>query len=333
MVCGVMHDSKVALVLARPPAHHRSRANPRILERPRLLAIEGVDRRFCLHVAEPRHEHLAADNAAVGDDVLPRGDDRLPRGRFLPWNHLDDARVGSLVIRHQKEAVAGLQHPHVRLHVVDERREIDARHAQVVDQDIFAGGGNAVRDVDDQPVVVFADVHADQIEFAELLAAIFAAEDLGVIRDRGAEFVEPHIGSLMGEARVVETGVVRIQADAGVARRWQDVGIFLAGAHVQDVDGFLVGAAHAHAVDEQIPFVGDIDDADVGVLVGAQPGRVNEPLILGCPACAHIDRRLVFFGESLREEVFPAMQRRHGVAIDPLQGRQLAHNLRTVGDL
>jgi len=38
-----------------------------------------------------------------------------------------------------------------------------------------------------------------EVELAELAAAVFAAEELRVVVDGGAEFVEPDVGALVGE--------------------------------------------------------------------------------------------------------------------------------------
>ena len=153
---------------------------------------------------------------------------------------------------------------------VDERDEIAVRLAEILDEEVFAGGGHAVGDADDEEVVVVGDADADQIELAELLAAIFAAEELRVVSDGRAEFVEPDVGALVGEFRVIEAAVVGAEADARVAGGGQDVGQIGAGAHVEDVHRALVGAAFANLVDEQVAVLGDADHVGGGVLVGAE---------------------------------------------------------------
>ena len=142
----------------------------------------------------------------------------------------DDARVGGLVVGHEKEAVAGVDDADVGFDVVDQRDEIAVGLAEVLDEEVFAGGGDAVRDADDEEVMIVGDVDADQIELAELLAAIFAAEEFGVVGNGCAEFVEPDVGALVGEFCVVEAAVVGAEADAGVARGGQDVRQIGAGA-------------------------------------------------------------------------------------------------------
>ncbi len=282
---------------------------------------------------EARDEELAADDAVAGDGFFAFGDDGLPVGSLAAGCGFDDPRVGGLIVRHQKEAVLGVDDPDMGFDVVDERDKVTVRLAQVLHEEVFAGGGDAVGDVDDEEVVVVGDADTDQIELAELLATIFAAKELRVVGDGRAEFVEPDVGALVSEFRVVEAAVVGAEADARVARGGQDVRQIGAGAHIKDVHGAFVGAAFANFVDKQVAVVGDVDHIGGGVLVGAEFGGVDQALIVTVPADAHVDRSLVLVGEALLEEILSGAHRWRGVLVDAHEGGQLAGDLRQGRDL
>ena len=97
--------------------------------------------------------------------------------------------------------------------------------------------------------------------------------------------------------------------------------------------GFLVGAALAHAVNQQAAVPGNIFNKNGSILVGAQPGRVNQAAVRALPALAHVDRRLALAGQALLEEVPVAAQRGRGVLLDTLQLGELMNDFRAIFQL
>ena len=171
----------------------------------------------------------SADDAEIVDDIFAFGDDGLPGCSIGARDGLDDARVGRLVVGHEEEAVAGVEHADVRFDFVDRAGEVAVGLAQISDEVCLRWWRGRRGRRNDEPVVIVGDADADEVELAELLAAVFSAEDLCIVGYRRAEFVEPDVRALVGEFGVVEASVVGAEADAGVARRGQDVGDVFAG--------------------------------------------------------------------------------------------------------
>ena len=128
-------------------------------------------------------------------------------------------------------------------------------------------------------------------------------------------------------ARIVDAGPIRSEGDALVAGGGQLILQRFSGLYVQQVDACLIRSALPNGISQQRPIAGDILDYDRCVRIPAQLGRVNQPLVLSCPAMARIDRRLLFAGQPLAEEEAVGARYRCAHGRDVLQSIQIVDYL------
>ena len=217
---------------------------------------------------------------------------------------MKDASVGGVPVGADEEVVTVFELTETAFDAVDERNDGRVRFAEILEENVFALGGDAVADVEDEPMSVVGGFNEDVVNLAQGLAFILMAEDDGIAAERGAEDVIEDGGALAREEfRVEDAFSVQREGDAVVARAGQDVEHILAGGDVEEVDGEFIGASDADAVGEDGAVGGNVHEADGGVAVGAEGIAVDELTIGSVEAGADEEGGLVVFLQAPREEV------------------------------
>ena len=105
--------------------------------------------------------------------------------------------------------------------------------------------------------------------------------------------------------RVVEAAAIGLEGDAPIQGSGQHVGQVLVRLHLAHPELGLVLAPAPHPVDEHSPVSGDVVQAHVRGVVGAQGVRVQQDLVGGATPLAGVQDREVVLHSPFPEEVAP----------------------------
>src|ERR1039458_10365766 len=178
-----------------------------------------------------------------------------------------------------------------------------AARRHVLHPDFGLLGRHADVDRDEQIAAVFGKLRAD-----DGIRAVSLAEDFAILRGGLAHGVveDAAAGGAAGRdsaARIEKSALVLLDGHAEIAGAGQAVGEQLARFQVEDAVLFLVLAAVADAVGEQLPVAPNAHEEHGGGFVLADIRGVDQHFVLAVEARAYADGATVFIRQAAAEEV------------------------------